>query len=286
MQNPAAANEPLVVATAWLANHLHDKGLVIFHIGDRATRAVYDTTHIPGAQFLAPLSEFSTPRAEGTLNLELPSVAVLDSVLEAKGIFNDSRIILYNARQYFTPTARALYTLEYMGLAGRVSILDGGLEVWQAEERAVTTEAPVVTTRKLTPQPRPELVANADYVKAHLEDNAVRIVDARDTSFYNGRETRQSRNGHIPNAVSIPFTTMVDSAGKFRSPAILKAQFAQAGVTDGQTIVTYCHIGQQASLVWFAARYLGFNARLYDGSFQDWAARPDLPVVNPADGRP
>ena len=280
------ANVPLVVTSAWLADHLHDKGLVIFHIGDRATRAVYDSTHIPGAQFLAPLTEFSTPRAEGTLNLELPSVATLDSILESKGITNDSRIILYNARQYFSPTSRALFTLEYMGLAGRVSILDGGLEAWQGEGRPVTTEVPVVAAGSFTPRPKPELVANAEFVKAHLEDRAVQIIDARDTSFYNGRETRQGRNGHIPSAVSIPFTTMVDSSGKFLTPVRLKAQFAQAGVKEGQTVVTYCHIGQQATLVWFAARYLGFQAKLYDGSFQDWAARTDLPVVGPVTPRP
>ena len=59
---------------------------------------------------------------------------------------------------------------------------------------------------------------------------------------------------------------------------MLRARFAEAGVKDGQTVVTYCHIGQQASLVWFAARLLGFDARLYDGSFQDWAGRAELPV--------
>ena len=282
--SPTAAPPPapLVVTTAWLADHLHDKGLIIFHIGDRATRAVYDSVHIPGAQFLAPLSELSTPRAEGTLNLELPSVAVLDSVLESKGISDDSRIVLYAAKEYFSPTSRAFFTLEYMGLGGRVSILDGGLEAWQAESRPTTAEAPAVSAGHFTPHPHPELVADAGFVKAHLEDAAVRILDARDTSFYNGRDTRQGRNGHIPGAASLPFTRMVDSAGKFLALALLKTEFAQAGVRDGQTVVTYCHIGQQASLVWFAARYLGFSAKLYDGSFQDWAARPELPVVNPS----
>src|SRR5437867_3328994 len=247
---------PLVVTTAWLADHLHDKGLVIFQIGDRATRAVYDSVHIPGAQFLAPLSEFSTPRVEGALNLELPSVAVLDSVLESKGISDDSRIVLYNAKQYFSPTSRAFFTLEYMGLGGRVSILDGGLEAWQRDGGATTAEVPVVTPGHFTPHPHPELVADAGFVNAHLEDKGVRILDARDTSFYNGRDTHQGRNGHIPGAASLPFTTMVDSSGKFLAPALLRAEFAQAGVKDGQTVVTYCHIGQQASLVWFAARYL------------------------------
>jgi len=283
---PVSPREPLVVTTAWLANHLHDKGLILFHIGDRATRAVYDSVHIPGAQFLAPLSEFSTPRVQGSLVLELPSVATLDSVLESKGISDDSRIVLYYAREYFSPTSRAFFTLDYMGLGGRVSILDGGLEAWQAEGRPVSAEAPVVSAGHFTPRPHPEVVADADFVKAHLDDKSVRIVDARDTAFYNGRDTRQGRNGHIKGAVSIPFGTMVDSAGKFLSPTMLKAEFAQAGVKDGQTVVTYCHIGQQATLVWFVARYLGFNAKLYDGSFQDWAARTELPVDNPSAPKP
>jgi thiosulfate/3-mercaptopyruvate sulfurtransferase len=283
-QRPAA--EPVLVTTAWLADHLGDKGLIIFHVGDRNTREVYDAGHIPGAQFLAPLSELSTPRLEGTLNLELPSVASLDSVLESKGVSNDSRIVLYFAKEYFSPTSRAFFTLEYLGLGGRVSILDGGLEAWQAEGRPLATEVPVMAAGRFTPRPRTELLADAAFVKAHLEDKAVRIVDARDTSFYNGRDTRQGRNGHIPGAASVPFSTMVDSSGKFLSPTLLKAQFARAGVKDGQTVVTYCHIGQQASLVWFAARYLGFPARLYDGSFQDWAARTELPVENPQAPKP
>jgi len=283
---PASPREPVVVTTAWLADHLHDKGLILFQIGDRATRAVYDSVHIPGAQFLAPLSEFSTPRIQGALVLELPSVATLDSVLESKGVSDDSRIVLYYAREYFSPTSRAFFTLEYMGLGGRISILDGGLEAWQAERRLVSAEAPVITPGHFTPHPHPELVADADFVKAHLDDKAVRVVDARDSAFYNGRDTHQGRNGHIKGAASIPFGSMVDSTGKFLTPTLLRAEFARAGVKDGQTVVTYCHIGQQATLVWFVARYLGFNAKLYDGSFQDWAARTDLPVENPSAPKP
>lgn len=279
---PRQSGAPLIVTTAWLAQHLSDKHLVLFHIGDQTSKPTYDEGHIPGAQFLNPFQDLSTPRVEGALVLELPSAEVLDSVLEAKGISDDSRIVLYSARQYFTPTSRTLFTLEYAGLAGRVSILDGGLEVWKSEGRAVTAEVPAPSRGRLSVRPNPAIVANADFVRASLESSKVRLVDARDTSFYNGRETRQGRNGHIKGAVSMPFTTMVDSGGKFRSPAVLQAQFAAAGVQPGQTVVTYCHIGQQASLVWFMARVLGYEARLYDGSFQEWAGRAELPVVNPA----
>lgn len=278
----AGEAQPLIVTTAWLAEHLTDRGLIILQVGDQNSRPAYDEGHIPGARFLNPFQELSTPRAEGTLSLELPSAATLDSALEAKGISDDSRIVLYSARQYFSPTSRSLFTLEYAGFAGRVSILDGGLEAWKSEGRPVTTDLPAPARGVLTVRPSPKLVADAGYVSAHLEDPAVRIVDARDTAFYNGKETRQGRNGHIKGAVNLPFGTMVDSGGKFRTPAALKAQFAAAGVKPGQTVVTYCHIGQQATLVWFIARVLGYDAKLYDGSFQDWAARTELPVVNPA----
>ena len=280
--HPSQAAQPLIVTTAWLADHLSDKGLLLFQIGDGRSRPAYDQGHIPGAQFLNPFQELSTPRVQGTLSLELPSLEVLDSVLESKGISNDSRIVLYAAQQYFSPTSRTLFTLEYAGLAGRVSILDGGLELWKSEGRAVSTDVPAPVPGRLTMRSNPALVADAGYVSAHLDGTTVRIVDARDTAFYNGRETGQGRSGHIKGAVSVPYTTMVDSSGKFRTPSELKAQFSAAGVQSGQTVVTYCHIGQQASLVWFIARVLGYDAKLYDGSFQDWAARPELPVVNPA----
>jgi thiosulfate/3-mercaptopyruvate sulfurtransferase len=280
--SPPQAGAPLIVSTAWLAQHLSDRDLVLFHIGDPTSRPVYDEGHIPGAQFLNPFQELSTPRVQGALFLELPSAEVLDSVLEAKGVSDHSRIVLYSARQYFTPTSRTLFTLEYAGLAGRVSILDGGLEVWKSEGRAITTEVPAPARGRLSVRPNSAIVADAGFVRASLESSKVRLVDARDTSFYNGRETRQGRNGHIKGAVSMPFTTMVDSSGKFRSVAVLQAQFAAAGVQPGQTVVTYCHIGQQASLVWFMARVLGYDAKMYDGSFQDWAARAELPVINPA----
>lgn len=271
----APADEPLVVSTSWLSQHLNDKNLVLFHIGEKPT---YDSTHIPGARYLQPLNELSTPRAEGQLALELPSRAVLDSVFSAKGVSNDSRIIVYSSNGWYTPTSRTLFTLEYVGMRGRVSILDGGLDAWRSEGRPVTRDVPQVTATKFTSHPDSSMVADAGFVSAHLSDAKVRVVDARDTSFYNGRETRQGRNGHIPGAASLPFATMVDSSGHFRPVQLLRTQFGDAGVKDGQTVVTYCHIGQQASLVWFAARLLGYNAKLYDGSFQDWAKRTELPV--------
>ncbi len=270
-----AAGDTLVVSTAWLAERLGRPGLVVFHVGDRAG---YEAGHLPGARHLAATVELSTPRVEGQLLLELPSRTVLDSVLSAKGVANDSRVVLYSAGGQHTGTARALFTLEYAGLRGRVSVLDGGFEAWQREGRPVTRDVPVVAATRFASRPDSSLVVDAAFVHSNLASPAVRIIDARDTSFYNGRETRQGRNGRIPGAGSFPFLEVTDSAGHFRPVPLLRAGLGGAGVKEGQTVVTYCHIGQQASLVWLAARLAGMTARLYDGSFQDWARRTELPV--------
>jgi thiosulfate/3-mercaptopyruvate sulfurtransferase len=78
--------------------------------------------------------------------------------------------------------------------------------------------------------------------------------------------------------VNIPFTAVVDASLRLKDKATLQSLFSQAGVKPNQMVVTYCHIGQQASLLYLVARYLGFDARMYDGSFTEWSSRPELPV--------
>jgi thiosulfate/3-mercaptopyruvate sulfurtransferase len=276
-----AQNAPVLVTTEWLAGNLRAPGLVIFHIGDPRSRSTYDAGHIPGAQFLNPFTDLSASAVEGGLRLELPSAEHLDSVLEARGVSDESRIVLYTSDKYFTPASRAFFALEYAGLRGRVSLLDGGLEVWKAEGRPLTAEISSLTRASFTPRLQKQMVVDADFLKTRLDDPGLALIDARDTSFYKGADTHQGRNGHIPGARNLPFNTVMLDNGKFKDPAALGAMLLNAGAVSGKTVVTYCHIGQQASLVWFTARMAGFDAKIYDGSFQDWARRTDLPVISP-----
>jgi thiosulfate/3-mercaptopyruvate sulfurtransferase len=94
--------------------------------------------------------------------------------------------------------------------------------------------------------------------------------------------TAPHRTGHVAGAKSVPFTGIADDENVFRSQTDLAALFAKAGVKAGDTVVAYCHIGQQATGTIFAARLLGYPVKLYDGSFEDWSARADFPVENPA----
>jgi thiosulfate/3-mercaptopyruvate sulfurtransferase len=273
---------PTLVNTTWLAERLADPTLVILHIGDQRSRRRYDEGHIPGAIFLNPFAELAAPPTPGGLTLELPSEAQLDSVLDAKGISNDSRVVIYSAEGYATPAARAFFTLEYAGLRGQVAMLDGGLEAWMRENRPTTAEVRSVTPGDFTPRLQRDMVVDASWVQAHLNRPSVAIVDARTPQFYHGAEARQARIGHIPGAHNLPFNSVLEENGQFKPPVVLRGMMEGAGAASGDTVVTYCHIGQQASLAWFTARILGYEARIYDGSFQDWSARRELPVVAPA----
>jgi len=85
----------------------------------------------------------------------------------------------------------------------------------------------------------------------------------------------------VQSAQNIPFTTLTDSTGKMKDRAAISGLFTAAGVQPTDRVVTYCHVGQQASLLFLAAKYVGIKPSLYDGSFEDWSSRDDTPIVGP-----
>lgn len=271
------APESILVSPSWLSERMKRPGLVILEVGEKPG---YDAGHIPGAQFIT-LRDIAAPRQEGALALELPPIAQLDSVLEAFGISDNSDVVVYFGKDWVTPTTRVFLTLEYAGLRGHVAVLDGGLPAWQAAGKPVTTEVPVASRGSFTPHPRSDIVVDAAWLSGRLHKGDIAVIDARDSVFYlDTRNNQMPRGGHIPGAKNIPFGSLAVSEedNRLKSPAELRQMFLAAGAEPGDTVVSYCHIGQQGTFVFFAARLLGYEVRLYDGSFQDWSARKDLPV--------
>ena len=273
---PAVVEEPLVVDAAWLARHLHDRNLVLLHVGDPAQ---YDSAHIPGAQLVTQRAvSVSSDDHERGLMLELPTPDSLRAMLQRIGIGDDSRIVVYYGGEWVSPTTRVVFTLDHAGLGARTSLLDGGLPAWVAAGNPVSKGKPVVAPGHLSALRTKPLVVDAAWVQAHLGKPGVAIVDARAASFYDGVEATGARKGHIPGAHSFPFTDIAGDDLTLYSREALAARFARAGVAPGDTVVGYCHIGQQATAMLFAARLTGHPIRLYDGSMQEWSRRTELPL--------
>jgi thiosulfate/3-mercaptopyruvate sulfurtransferase len=268
--NAAERALPYFVSTQWLADHLRDNDLVVLQTS--FSRGEYNAGHLSGARFLwfnwlAP----STP----DLSTEMPALDDAQKVLEDLGISNNSKIVLVFTRNSVPTTTRMLLAFSYLGFGDQVAILDGGLEAWKGEGRPVSNEAPVVTRTSVTITPHPEVITDADWVKEHLASPHVKIIDARTKNFYDGNGGGVSRTGHIKGAKSIPFTSLLDSANRILPTSELQKLFEDADVMKGDTVVTYCHVGQQATVPYAAARVLGYTAMVYDGSFEDWNVRDD-----------
>jgi len=268
--------QSLLVSTAWLAQHLADPDLVILHVGDQGR---YSEGHIPGARFLDYMDTHCMKSPSG-LTMELLPMTELAKNFEKLGVSNGSHVVLYwDAVEVASHATRVFWTLDAMGLGSRTSLLDGGLPVWRSEGRKLISEAPQVAPGKLTLCPQDDVLTDAAFVRANLNRAGVRIVDARTPAYFSGAQHGNGKSdGHIPGAANITFNTLLGDDGKFKSPGVLASMFRDAGVKSGDRVVSYCHIGQQATVVYFVARYLGYDARLYDGSWEDWGSHSENPV--------
>jgi thiosulfate/3-mercaptopyruvate sulfurtransferase len=272
----AQANPEMLVTTEWLAAHLNDPAVAILHVGSPKD---YDDGHIPGAR-LVQLSDISITSASG-LRLELPPVAALEEAFGKLGAGGAVRVIVYAGTASVQSATRVWFTLDYLGAGERAALLDGGLAVWRAEGRRVTGEVPgppPPSARRFAGRVATSRVVTAEWVREHLNDPAVLLIDARLPEFYDGSNAGgMPRAGHIPGARNIPFSSLLEENGKLKPVATLQKMLLPGGPELPQE-VSYCHLGQQATVIYFVARYLGMSARLYDGSFQDWSRRPDFPV--------
>jgi len=276
--SPGTARPTMLVSTAWLAEHASDPNVVVLHVG---TKPQYDSGHVAGSR-LVMLSDVSQPQVQGGLTLQMASPDQLTAWAQSNGIGDQSRIVVIPHDDALQSATRVFITLAYLGAFERTSLLDGSYRAWKSEGRAISKDAPSpARTVAFTPKIRQELIATLAQVEAITQDSGrTALVDARLPRFYNGDGGGYPRPGHIPTAVNIPLST-VSTNGFMKPVAELRTLFAQAGVKGDKPIVTYCHIGQQATVLWFVATLLGYDARMFDGSFQEWSGTTRLRVVAP-----
>ena len=263
-----AVRSDLLVSTEWLAQHLHDPNLAIIHIAEN--RGDYEKGHIPGARFLMTsdfVAEHKMPMAE------LPSVEELTKVFSNLGIGDDTRVVLYTT-DWFPLAARGYYTLDYLGHGDKTALLDGGIEQWTLEKRELSKNSDTPKPAEFHASVHPEVRAMLDEVNQAAQGSGkAQMVDSRPGKRY--------RDGHVPGAVNIYWkdTLVSEKSPVLLPPEKLQQIYAERGIAPGKKVITYCEVGLQASHGYFLAKYLGYDAAMYDGSWHEWEMMNHMPVI-------
>ena len=162
----------------------------------------------PGCDLCDPLSpdRFALPEPPG-----------LATAFERLGVGDGRRVVLYDDNSAMWG-ARVWWMLRWIGFDD-AALLDGGLTAWKAEDRPLDTGPSAVapaTPGSLSLAPRPRLIADKTEVTAAMSDGATCLIDALPSPVYNGDVQPYARPGHIPGAINVPGSSMVDrETGRF-----------------------------------------------------------------------
>lgn len=270
------ANPALLASGQEVADHLDEASIRIL---DTRTPDRYAAGHIPGAVNL-PIAEI-TRTINGVPGMLAP-IQELDQALGARGVTRESRVVIYDDFGGDQAT-RLFWALDFLGHP-QVGVLQGGFALWQREGRPIARDQVAPAPVRYVAASDPAKLADLAWVKAHLDDRGVVLLDSRSPEEFDGEVPGRdvARPGHIPGAVNVDWVRNLTSTEprQFKSGSDLVRLYRRAGVTPEKEIAVYCRTGVRASHTYFVLRLLGYpRVRLYDGSFVEWAADPSLPVA-------
>ena len=286
--------DPLIT-TDWLATHLENEDLSVVDIrgyvkktdlgGGRqkaeylAAREEYDEAHIPGAVYVDWTRDITDP--DDPVPAQIAPPERFAELMGSLGIGDDTHVIVYDhaGGQFAT---RLWWTLTYYG-HDRVSVLDGGFRKWTAEDRPTTAEVPEPEPAVFVPEPQGGWRMDAEALLATSEGGNAFVLDAREEGQYTGAVVRgEARAGRVPGAAHLHADSLLDpESGTFRSGEELARRLREAGVPEDrdEPVVAYCNGGVAATVPLFALHRLGYKRLAnYDGSWNEWGVRGDLPV--------
>jgi thiosulfate/3-mercaptopyruvate sulfurtransferase len=170
-----------------------------------------------------------------------------------------------------------------------VKLLDGGRKKWELDNRPLNADAvnrPATTYVAVHDQDRSIRAFRDDAVAAIGQSN---LIDVRSPDEYAGRllapahlpQEQAQRPGHIPTALSVPWSKAANEDGTFKSDDELRELYAAAGIDDSKPTIAYCRIGERSSHTWFVLKELLGHAdvRNYDGSWTEYGSLVGVPVA-------
>ena len=279
-----------IVSTQWLADNIDDPSLRLFDATVYLTvnpdgpgyitesgRAKWSQAHIPGANFLEMLTEFSDNSTP--VPMMMPAPERFAELCRRHGIADDSTVVIYSA-QTMMWSARMWWMLRSMGFAN-AAVLDGGWEKWEREGRPTSSEDRPYPQATFTPRPQATMWADKKDVLQAIHNPSVCTINALQPDIYDGQINRYGRAGHIPGSHNVYYASLLNpDNGTYLPPDQLKQRFEASGTFSRRTIL-YCGGGVSASLDALALTMLGHpDVAIYDGSMFEWCMDPALPLVS------
>jgi len=271
---------PLLIDGETLQSAMDAHDLLVI---DLSRPPIHMQQHIPGAVNLdIGRIMASRPPVMGLL----PEISYLEGLLGALGATAETHIVAYDEESN-AKACRLLWTLDCLGHR-KASLLDGGLQAWAAEGRALSADPTPVTPADYHAQPNTDVIADKAFIQAHL--GKIQIVDVRSPAEYEGVDKRAQRGGHIPGAVNIEWTLAIDRMRQLRLHPHdeLRQLYQDAGLDPNRETVVHCQTHQRSSHSYIVLKLLGFtHLRGYPGSWSDWGNDPETPIESgPAAGTP
>lgn len=266
---------PLILEPEELLESPRQESLLLI---DLSPAPLYRQAHLPGAVHVMPAELISGIQpATG----KLPSKQQLESLFSRIGLTSDQHVIAYD-HEGGGWAGRFIWTLDVIG-HNKASFLNGGIRAWIAAGGLVDNTAvqptPTLTTVDIDVKP----IATMEQVLDSIDDDNVRIWDARSAEEYLGAKVLAQRGGHIPGAINFDWLGVMDRHNNLKIRTDLKELLQQAGLTPDKRIITHCQTHHRSGLTYLAGRWLGYDISAYDGSWSEWGNDPTMPITQPTE---